>query len=91
MSEELLVDLVGEKVKKELLHQAQDSIKEEEAAIDVYRRRGNYARRGYPEIASIYDHIRDEEEHHQKEFLALAKRISQLETKPEGRRWPWQK
>jgi len=78
-----------ESVRKELLHQVQDSIKEEEAAIDVYRRRADYCRRGYPKIAEIYDHIRKEEEHHREEFLALAKKIRQFETPM--RRWPWQR
>jgi rubrerythrin len=87
MAEDLLVEFVGEKVKKELLAQVQDSIREEEAAIDVYRRRADYCRRGYPKIAEIYDHIRKEEEHHREEFLALAKKIRQFET-PMRRRWP---
>jgi rubrerythrin len=81
MAEDLLVEFVGEKVKKELLAQVQDSIREEEAAIDVYRRRADYCRRGYPKIAEIYDHVREEEEHHLKEFQDMAEGIRQLETK----------
>lgn len=66
--EDLLAEFATEPVRKELLRQLEDSIKEEKAAIDVYRRRADYARRGYPTIALIYDHIREEEEHHIKEL-----------------------
>lgn len=67
--EDLLREFATEPVRKELLRQLQESITEERKAIDVYRRRADYARRGYPTIALIYDHIREEEERHSRELL----------------------
>jgi rubrerythrin len=78
---DFLVGLAGERIKKELLLQVKESIKEEQDAIDIYRRRADYCRIGYPWISEIYDHVREEEEHHLKEFQDMAEGIRQLETK----------
>lgn len=77
---EFLSEIAGERIKQELLHQIEDSIKEEKEAIDLYKRRADYAR-NFPAIAIVYDHIREEEEHHLKELRGAAKNIRK-ETKP---------
>lgn len=75
-AEALLVEFAAEEVKEELLRHLKESISEEKAAIDVYRIRANYARRGYPTIALLYDHIREEEEHHLKELLNMVNQLT---------------
>jgi len=64
-----------EKDRKEVLQQIEDSIKEEQAAIDVYRRRADYAHTAFPTVATVYNHIREEEEHHLQEFQDAAKNL----------------
>jgi rubrerythrin len=73
--QDFLADQTTQKVIDELLRQINDSLKEERVAVDIYRRRANYARRGYPEVAERYDHILDEEEQHIKELEKMAEKL----------------
>jgi rubrerythrin len=86
MAEDFLVEAVNRNVKKELLQQLEHSMKEELQAAEVYRRRGDYARRGYPsppgwsisyiqKLAEVYDHVRKEEEEHYREFQEAADKL----------------
>ena len=69
-----VITITDERLRREILRQLNDSVSEEQQAIDVYRRRADYAH-DFPSIASVYGHIREEEEHHLKEFQDLAKNL----------------
>ena len=73
--EQILGEFATEEVKRLTLLQLETSMKEEQAAIDAYRRRADYARRGYPAIAIMLDHIRGEEEEHLREISREVNRL----------------
>lgn len=66
---------VYKKQAEEVVRQLEDSMKEETAAADVYRRRGAYTSASFPQIAELYAHIRAEEEQHFKEFKDAADKL----------------
>lgn len=71
---EFLSQIAGEKIKKELIRQLQDSIKEEQEAIKAYENRGHYAR-NFPAIAAVYDHLWEEEKHHLEELQNAVEKL----------------
>jgi bacterioferritin (cytochrome b1) len=73
--EQILGEFATEEVKRSTLLQLETSMKEEQAAIDAYRRRADYARRGFPVTAIMLDHIREEEEEHLREIRKEIERL----------------
>lgn len=64
------------KIWKEVNNQLRDSVHEEMEAIDLYKRRAEYARKnGYDDLAQLYDHTREEEEHHSKKLLEASHKV----------------
>ncbi|MDP2729708.1 MAG: ArdC family protein [Dehalococcoidales bacterium] len=77
-------------------HELGKSVKEEQAAADVYRDRGKYASgAGDKESAQLYDHIAREEDTHKQEFQErgqkLSKQYSTTEHIPQTKREYWVK
>lgn len=60
---------------KLLVTYLQDSIKEEQQAIKMYHKRAEWARKTFPPLADVWEHIQKEEEHHLKELQDLVNKI----------------
>jgi rubrerythrin len=73
--ENFLSDYGTQEVKRAVLLQLEISMREEKEAIEAYRRRADYARRGFPVTAIMLDHIREEEEEHLREIRKEIERL----------------
>lgn len=76
--ERILAESGNEEVRRSVLLQLEISMREEQEAIDAYRRRAEYARRYFPATSIMLDHIRGEEEEHLRE---IGKEVDRLRSK----------
>jgi len=74
--ERILSDYGTQEKRRAVLLQLEISAREEQEAINAYRRRADYARIGFPATSIMLNHIREEEEEHLKEIRREIERLN---------------